>query len=170
MNYDLTSKIVALGLAVVTITVFTESVTDPVNVTKLFVLGGFAFAALGSISLKNSLALLKESKIQLIVLAAFGLVSILVLATSQAPKSQSLYGVYGRNNGFLLYLFLLFLFLATLTISNQNGFRPILFALLVAGSVNVVYALWVMAFGDFIGWSNPYGNLLGTLGNPNFIG
>jgi hypothetical protein len=25
-------------------------------------------------------------------------------------------------------------------------------------------------FGDFIGWSNPYGNILGTLGNPNFIG
>jgi hypothetical protein len=33
-----------------------------------------------------------------------------------------------------------------------------------------MYALWVMAFGDFIGWNNPYGNLLGTLGNPNFIG
>jgi hypothetical protein len=25
-------------------------------------------------------------------------------------------------------------------------------------------------FGDFIGWSNPYGNILGTFGNPNFIG
>ena len=170
MNFDLTSKIIALGLAIVTITVFTESVTDPVNVTKLFVLGGFAFAALGSISIKGAPQVMKESKIQLIALAAFALVSILVLATSQAPKSQSLYGIYGRNNGFLLYLFLLFLFLATLTISNQNGFRPILFALLVAGSVNVAYALWVLAFGDFIGWSNPYGNLLGTFGNPNFIG
>jgi len=27
-----------------------------------------------------------------------------------------------------------------------------------------------MAFGDFIGWNNQYGNLLGTFGNPNFIG
>jgi hypothetical protein len=27
-----------------------------------------------------------------------------------------------------------------------------------------------MAFGDFVAWSNPYGNLLGTFGNPNFIG
>ena len=29
---------------------------------------------------------------------------------------------------------------------------------------------WVIAFGDFIGWNNPYGNILGTFGNPNFIG
>ena len=108
MNFDLTSKIIALGLAIVTISVFTASVTDPVNVTKLFVLGGFAFAALGSISIKGVPQFIKESKIQLIALAAFALVSILVLATSQAPKSQSLYGIYGRNNGFLLYLFLFF--------------------------------------------------------------
>jgi hypothetical protein len=28
----------------------------------------------------------------------------------------------------------------------------------------------VLAFGDFVGWNNPYGNILGTFGNPNFIG
>jgi hypothetical protein len=28
----------------------------------------------------------------------------------------------------------------------------------------------VITFGDFIGWTNPYGNILGTFGNPNFIG
>jgi hypothetical protein len=39
-----------------------------------------------------------------------------------------------------------------------------------AGIVNVVYGLWVMAFGDFLPWENQYGNLLGTFGNPNFIG
>ena len=88
MNFDLTSKVIALSLAIVTIAVFTESVTDPVNATKLFVLGGFAFAALGSIFVKSTFQTLKESKIQLIALAAFALVSILVLATSQAPKSQ----------------------------------------------------------------------------------
>jgi hypothetical protein len=34
----------------------------------------------------------------------------------------------------------------------------------------VAYCLWAIAFGDFIGWNNPYGNILGTFGNPNFIG
>jgi O-antigen ligase len=35
--------------------------------------------------------------------------------------------------------------------------------------INVVYCLWVISFGDFVGWSNPYGNILGLFGNPNFI-
>ena len=26
-----------------------------------------------------------------------------------------------------------------------------------------------MSFGDFIGWNNPYGAILGTFGNPNFL-
>jgi hypothetical protein len=34
----------------------------------------------------------------------------------------------------------------------------------------VIYCGWVITFGDFISWSNPYGNILGTFGNPNFIG
>jgi hypothetical protein len=36
--------------------------------------------------------------------------------------------------------------------------------------VNLAYCLWVILFGDFIPWNNPYGNILGTFGNPNFIG
>jgi hypothetical protein len=36
--------------------------------------------------------------------------------------------------------------------------------------VNAAYSLWVILFGDFVGWSNPYGNILGTFGNPNFVG
>ena len=35
---------------------------------------------------------------------------------------------------------------------------------------NIAYCLWAIVFGDFIGWNNPYGNILGTFGNPNFIG
>ncbi len=42
--------------------------------------------------------------------------------------------------------------------------------MLVAGTINILYCLWVILFGDFVGWDNPYGNILGTLGNPNFIG
>jgi hypothetical protein len=34
----------------------------------------------------------------------------------------------------------------------------------------VLYCGWVILFGDFVPWTNPYGNLLGTFGNPNFIG
>ena len=166
----LVARLMALTLSGVTIVVLTQSVTDPVNVTKLFLLGALAFATSGAALKAFSSQFVKSNKLPLLLLATFFIFSISTLIASSAPLSQSLYGVYGRNNGFLLYLLLGLLFVCTLTITNSNLFRRYLFALAISGVVNVLYALWVMAFGDFIGWSNPYGNLLGTLGNPNFIG
>jgi hypothetical protein len=166
----LVARLMAFTLSAVTIVVFTQSVTDPVNVTKLFVLGALAFATSGAALKSFNSQFMRENKVPLLLLATFIVFSISTLIASGAPLSQSLYGVYGRNNGFLLYLLLGLLFISTLTITNQNSFRKYLVALAIAGVVNVLYALWVMAFGDFIGWSNPYGNLLGTLGNPNFVG
>lgn len=166
----LVARLMAFTLSAVTVVVFTESVTDPVNVTKLFLLGALAFATSGAAIKTFSSQFIKAHRVPLILLATFFTFSVSTVIASSAPLSQSLYGVYGRNNGFLLYLLLGLLFISTLTITNRDLFRKYLVALAIAGVVNVLYALWVMAFGDFIGWSNPYGNLLGTLGNPNFIG
>ena len=166
----LTAKLLALTLAAVTVLVYTQSVTDPVNVTKLFILGGLAFASIGSALAGKGSTHLKPHRLALVLIGLFLLASIVSLVASKAPLSQSVYGVYGRNNGFLLYILLILVFVSTLTIQNSNLFKYLLGALFFAGSVNVAYALWVMAFGDFIGWNNIYGNLLGTLGNPNFIG
>jgi len=169
-NDQLTARIISVTLAVVTLAVFTQSVTDPVNVTKLFLLGGFSFAALGSILNRGTVRKLKENKLSFSVVVVFLVISILVLLMSKAPIDQSMYGVYGRNNGFILYFFLVILFVATLTIREQSSFKFIGYALFISGCANVFYAIWVLAFGDFVGWSNQYGNLLGTFGNPNFIG
>jgi O-antigen ligase len=51
----------------------------------------------------------------------------------------------------------------------QKSFDRIIWALLFSGAINVIYCGWVLIFGDFIGWSNPYGNILGLFGNPDFI-
>lgn len=166
----LVARLMAVTLSAVTIVVFTQSVTDPVNVTKLFFLGALAFATTGAALKTFNSQFMKLNRLPLLLLATFLVFSISTLIASSAPLSQSIYGVYGRNNGFLLYLLLGLLFVCTLTITNGNLFRRYLVALAIAGAVNVLYALWVMAFGDFVGWNNPYGNLLGTLGNPNFIG
>ena len=154
----------------VTVTVFTGSVTDPVNVTKLFVLGGCSFAVLGSILARKTISTLKHYKATLLATMFFLLASISALINSEAPFVQSLYGVYGRNNGFVLYILLTVLFVSTLSITKVTSFKALLNGLLVAGVVNLLYAFWVIVFGDFIPWNNIYGNLLGTLGNPNFIG
>jgi uncharacterized membrane protein YciS (DUF1049 family) len=53
---------------------------------------------------------------------------------------------------------------------QKSSFNLIIYGLFAAGIANIAYCLWAIAFGDFIGWNNPYGNILGTFGNPNFIG
>jgi hypothetical protein len=50
---------------------------------------------------------------------AFFLASLNSLVQSDAPFSQSLYGIYGRNNGFFLYLFLILSFISVLMISKS---------------------------------------------------
>jgi hypothetical protein len=170
MNSKFQSKLIAIALAVVSVLVFTGSVTDPVNVTKLFAIGGFAFAALGSLFNSGSIAKFRELRVPVYFALGFLLTSIVVLFQSEAPFVQSLYGVYGRNNGFILYLCLTLLFITSLSLSSKSDFSYVIYALFLAGIVNVAYGLWVMAFGDFVGWNNQYGNLLGTFGNPNFIG
>lgn len=164
------SNVLALGAAFTTIFVISNSVTDPVNVPKLFSLGVTALAALGVVLTTSITSALKTSRVALaasLLFLAFGLTSVIL---SDAPISQGIYGSYGRNNGFLAYLFLVILLFATINLTRLDSFKKLINAFFFAGVINILYCLWVISFGDFIGWNNPYGNILGTLGNPNFIG
>jgi hypothetical protein len=164
------AQIVAVGSSFTTVFIVSGSVTDPVNVTKLLILGVGSAMAFGLLTLGGISNFYRKSKMLLTFSALFlisGLASILM---SSSPISQGIYGSYGRNNGFLAYLFLVGLMISTLAFTQRESFSKLIKWLIVAGLVNVIYCLWVILFGDFVGWNNPYGNILGTLGNPNFIG
>lgn len=166
----LLSKLLLVGPAAVTLFVFTSGATDPVNVNKFFVLGVLSFSAISTLSLKTVQFIWCNHKFLVLALVGFIVASVNSLIQSGSPISQQLYGVYGRNNGFLLYLFLSLFFVATLGMRMRSSAKYIVTSLVVAGTLNLMYCAWVLAFGDFLGWTNPYGNILGTLGNPNFIG
>jgi len=164
------SLLIAIGAGVITVLVISGNVTDPVNVPKLLALGVVSVASI-AVTITSSLRFrLKEAFLPLGLVSAFVLATVIATIGSQSPLSQNFYGAYGRNNGLLTYLFLSFLFVSVMTLRRAESFQKFLKALYIAGIVNVIYCLWVLAFGDFVGWSNPYGNILGTLGNPNFIG
>ncbi|ASY20721.1 hypothetical protein A1sIIA65_00290 [Candidatus Planktophila dulcis] len=167
---SLLSKLLLVGPALVTILVFTSGVTDPVNVNKLLALGIVSCSAIAILTVKSYRFIWAEHKFLILTLFGFLLASINSIIQSDSPITQQLYGVYGRNNGFLLYLFLLLIFIATLSAGKISTSKNVVYSLVVAGAVNIIYCGWVLAFGDFVGWTNPYGNILGTLGNPNFIG
>ena len=89
---------------------------------------------------------------------------------SEAPLTQNLYGAFGRNTAFIAYLLLIYIILSVAVLRREDSFKYLIWGLFGAGFVNVFYCTWVIAFGDFVPWENPYGNILGTFGNPNFVG
>lgn len=163
-------KLLGFTGAFTTIFIISGSVTDPVNAPKLVAIGVLGFAAVAVVLMTQLRITLFTYKPSIFVVTIFVILMIFGVFTTQAPITQVLYGSYGRNNGLLAYVFLSVIFLSTLALKERKSFQSILNALLVAGVVNLIYCLWVISFGDFVGWSNPYGNILGTLGNPNFIG
>jgi len=164
------ARILAFGSTFVAVIVVTGSVTDPVNVTKLLALGGVAVAAAFATGLSGYGRLWKDGKAAIAAVVIFIVMGISAIANSDAPWVQNFYGEYGRNTGFLAYILLILVFLSALALRAEGSFKLLMWGLILAGVVNVIYCLWVVIFGDFIPWNNPYGNILGTFGNPNFIG
>ena len=150
--------------------VVTGTVTDPVNVTKLFALGGVAAGAFAVATAFGFSQLWQSSKILIFAVVVFLLAGISAILNSSSPLVQNIYGAYGRNTAFVTYVLLIFTLLSAVVLRSKKSFSLLIWGLLAAGLVNVIYCLWVIIFGDFVPWNNPYGNILGTFGNPNFIG
>jgi hypothetical protein len=164
------ARVLGFGSAFIAVVVVTGTVTDPVNVTKLFALGGVAAAAFAVVLGFGLGQLWQSSKVLLIAAGVFLLAGLSTILNSSAPLVQNIYGAYGRNTAFVTYVLLVFTLLSAAVLRSKKSFSLLIWGLLAAGLVNVIYCLWVILFGDFVSWNNPYGNILGTFGNPNFIG
>lgn len=158
-----------IGVPFTTLFLLTDTVTDPVNVTKLFAAGCASigvFAIVLAYGLKELWATSKQLVIASVLFVLSGINSVV---QSELPLAQNIYGVFGRQTGLLTYILLILIALSTTLLRSQKSFDRIVWALLFSGAVNVIYCGWALAFGDFIHWSNPYGNILGLFGNPDFI-
>ena len=163
------SRFLAIGMAFTTVFLLTGSVTDPVNVTKLAAAGGLGFSVFLIAVAQGSKSLFESSKALLIVAGVFLMAMINSIVSSASPLSQNLYGTSGRNTAFIFYFTMTILMIGASLLRSAKSFNQLLFALLFAGTLNVLYCGWVIIFGDFIGWNNPYKTILGLFGNPNFV-
>jgi hypothetical protein len=164
------SRLMLFGLPAITILVAASSLNDPVNVPKFLALGIVAVAAFLVVAVKSFKMVFKNFTVEIAVASLFILFAINSVINSDSPIVQNLYGSFGRNTGFLTYLFLVFLYIAALALRSIASFKNIIIGFLIAGVTNVIYCFWAWHFGDFIKWNNPYNTILGTFGNPNFIG
>lgn len=158
-----------IGVPFTTLFLVTDSVTDPVNVTKLFAAGCVSVGVFSIALVYGLRELWATSKALVVAATLFIFAGLNSVINSVAPLTTNLYGVFGRQTGFITYLLLTVVALGTTLLRTQKSFDRIIWALLFSGAVNVLYCGWALAFGDFIHWSNPYGNILGLFGNPDFI-
>jgi hypothetical protein len=82
---------------------------------------------------------------------------------------QNLYGVFGRNTGFITYLGLAGILIGATLLKSPSHFQKLSQGLIVAGLVNVFVCGLELAGINIFGFNNIYGHILGTFGNPNFI-
>jgi len=158
------------GSVAITLVILAGPVADPVNVSKFLILGVVA-GGVASLLIRSGLRkAFQGTKGIVSAISAFIGLSLLALLASSTPFVQNFYGDTGRNTGFLTYLFLGIIALGGAAVHEVQGFKKLLFGFFFAGIVNLAYGLWSWQVGDFIPWNNIYGNLLGTFGNPNFMG
>ena len=163
------SLLILVGAPIVTVFLVTQTVTDPVNATKLAAAGGLGVGLLVLALGFNFKVLLAQNKIFMVLALIFVFSGISAVVNSNSPASLNIYGSFGRNTGLITYLILLAITISALTLRDVISFKRIIHGLQIAGVINVIYCSWVIAFGDFLSWNNPYGNILGLFGNPNFI-
>ena len=159
-----------IGVPFATVFLMTATVTDPVNVTKLFATGCVGSGVFAIAAVYGFKELWVSARWLVVATGVFFLAALNSVFNSAAPLTQNIYGVFGRQTGLVAYLVLAMVMLGAGLLRSKKSFDRIVWALLIAGAMNILYAAWAIAFGDFIGWSNPYGNILGLFGNPNFIG
>lgn len=106
----------------------------------------------------------------LLLLSSFFILCLLVsLLFSGAGIQKQLYGTQGRLNGFLSNLFLILILLGVSLFKLNQNERPWDIAFLIGGGINLLYGYIQLIGWDPINWRNPYGPVIGTFGNPNFM-
>lgn len=167
---NLLAKVLAWGSFIVTIGVYNGAGFDPVNLPKQFALVIWAGFCLGIwVSSAKSISH-HLSKPLVTISGVFILGLVFSTFASSSPFVINFYGTPGRNTGFLTYLSLLIVAISAALLKSRH--QVILVIKFFLGSVffNLIYGIYVtLTKKDPFPWSNPYGNFLGTLGNPDFI-
>ena len=172
MSQGLTDKrvgwLVGISIFLVTVVVTPNWTIDPINLPKLLVLSSISFSLFTLLLLKAKKIFSKESLPPTLTAFALPVSMAISMFQSGSSISQQIFGIYGRNNGFLNYFCLSVIFLAVATMSERSIKRPFLIGTIGALSLNCAYGLF-QAFGkDWIDWVNSYSPVFGTLGNPDF--
>jgi hypothetical protein len=142
---------------------------DPVNLPKLCLLVILSFLGAGFAFSKVDFLKSKRNRPVLLVIGIFIALLFLVLVTDSRDFSSKFYGTSGRNTGFVAYLSLSFLFIASVVSASSGLLKKYAISIVSSGTILAVYGLAQSLGYDFYEFGNSYGtNVFGSFGNPNF--
>lgn len=141
---------------------------DPINIPKLAVLAVCAAVVLILMLLNIRLFLESRYRATVLVSGFFGLDLLIVLFLNHSPFSEHFFGTFGRNTGFLTYVSLLVLFMASALSFQLKSIEKLLWALVGTGFVSAIYGVLQSLGKDPYKWINPFSPVIGFLGNPDF--
>ena len=155
------------GLASITL-YFQTNLYDPFNSPKLWILVitagwllGYILSFLNIINLSSRL-----KKITCLVLAfvVFSLISLIFTDV----KYIAVFGDAQRRNGLASYISLSIILLTTSVFIRLFNIKRLYNVTFFIGLISAFYAFIQTTGRDFVKWNNPYNNIIGTVGNPNF--
>jgi len=165
------SWVLSLGAFITTVLVWAYYTNDPVNTPKLASLALTAFVCLGLlVSGRKELNRFANFKAVYVICGCFVFWSLISILLSETAITDGFYGAWGRNTGFFAYLCLVIFLIASANIVDLKHTKRVINSLYFAGVANLVYFILTQFNIQLIPWNNAYKRILGTFGNPNFVG
>jgi O-antigen ligase len=157
-----------LGSLLVTNLYFQLNVADPFNSPKMWVLLLFSAWLFGYVVAHKSI-LISSRDLKISTYIIFGFLIACSIATLTTDlKYIAIFGDTQRRNGFISYLSLCIIFLATIMFIRLYNIMKLFFITYLIAIITIVYGLMQTTGHDFVDWVNPHNSLIGTQGNPNF--
>jgi O-antigen ligase len=142
------------------------SSNESLKLLTLGLMAGFALSHFISVARKSPHVL----RTPIFIFSNLFILGLLVtLFFSGSPIAQQLYGVSGRNLGFLHYLFLSLILLGFSTLKFDAIWPRVLLSLVLLGTFQAIYGCIQLLGLDPVPWKNPDHWVFGTLGNPNYF-
>jgi hypothetical protein len=163
------AKWIYLGVPAVSLLVTGFINYDPVNVAKMVLTVGIGISIISILVANNLRKFWEYQKSTLIFLSLFLSAGLVPILSSSSPVVQNVYGVFGRNTGYLTYVGLAGILAGASVLTARESFHKLTKGLIFAGIFNVVICALEISGVNVFGFNNIYNTILGTFGNPNFI-
>jgi O-antigen ligase len=167
-GYQLRRQILIWALLITTLGVTPFYSYDPINISRATAVLIFGLISAGVLAVNFKSLLSKENRTVLSLSVLFLFWATLASINSNMGIAEILFGVTGRNTGFLTYISLLFLMLLAVIKINSTSIPNLVLVLLFSGLISAMYGLIQSFELDPFEWINPYSPVFGFFGNPNF--